>query len=140
MEYKYPYIANKDMYAAVMGACAWIREDGYFNKAVDYYAKKHNVDKDALAKEIRKRQSAGQVNKKRGNYKYYIVQKHCSSCEGSSNTIVNTRIVKALNSSNACTNYKNHDTGSYYDLDYYDIAIEEFDTKKEAEHYIKTIK
>ncbi len=126
------------MYAAVMGACAWIREDGYFNKAVGFYAKKYNVDKEELAKEIRKRQSAGQVNKKRGKYTYYIVQKHCSSCEGSSNTIVDTRIVKALNSTNAITFYKNHDTGSYYDFDYYDVVIEEFDEKKEAEHFVKS--
>ena len=68
---KYPYIQNKKMYAAVMGACKWIRQDGYFNKAVKYYADKFNVDEKELENHIRARQSAGQKGKKRGNYKYY---------------------------------------------------------------------
>lgn len=75
----YPYIADKRMYAAVMGACRWIRKDGYFNKAVRYYADKYGVDEDELAAEIRKRQSAGQKKKNatapKRKYKYYVVAK-----------------------------------------------------------------
>ena len=32
----YPYIKDRNMYRAVMFACKMIRDDGYFNKAVDY--------------------------------------------------------------------------------------------------------
>ena len=43
-EYKYPYIkGGKAMVAAVLGACSYIRETGYFNRAVTYYANKYNV-------------------------------------------------------------------------------------------------
>lgn len=55
---KYPYIADKQMYAAVMGACKWIRESGYFNKATQYYADKYGLDVGAVRAEVRKRQSA----------------------------------------------------------------------------------
>ena len=34
-ENKYPYIADKKMYAAVMSACKYIRETGRFNQAVE---------------------------------------------------------------------------------------------------------
>lgn len=34
MSSKYPYISDKRMYAAVMNACKYIRETGYFNKAI----------------------------------------------------------------------------------------------------------
>lgn len=73
MAYKYPYISDKKMYAAVMGACSYIRDKGYFNKAVSYYANKYGVDPDELAEEIRKRQGAGQKGKTR-KYKYYLVE------------------------------------------------------------------
>ena len=67
-KYKYPYIADPDMYKAVMGACSWIRKDGYFNKSVSYYSRYYGVDADELAAEIRKRQAAGQRGKSRPMY------------------------------------------------------------------------
>ena len=67
MAYKYPFIPDKRMYAAVMGACKYIRETGYFNKAVQYNADKFGVDPNELEKEIRKRQSAGQKGKSSKN-------------------------------------------------------------------------
>lgn len=72
MAYKYPYIADKKMYAAVMGACSYIRETGYFNKAVSYYADKYGVDAAELEAHIRQRQGAGQKGKTR-KYKYYVI-------------------------------------------------------------------
>ena len=69
---KYPYIADKRMYAAVMGACSYIRDTGYFNKAVSYYADKYGVDENELAKHIRARQSSGQKGKTR-KYKYFLI-------------------------------------------------------------------
>jgi len=72
MAYKYPFIPDKTMYAAVMGACSYIRETGYFNKAVKYYANKYGVDEDELAKHVRARQGAGQKGKSR-QYKHFVV-------------------------------------------------------------------
>ena len=75
MEYRYPYIKDRDMYAAVMGACSYIRETGYFNKAVSYYARKFGVDRDELEKEIRKRQGAGQKLKNKGRkYEWVLIE------------------------------------------------------------------
>lgn len=69
---KFPYIADKKMYAAVMGACAYIRDKGWFNKAVSYYSKKYGVDSDDLAAHIRARQSVGQRNKRsQKEHKYF---------------------------------------------------------------------
>ena len=44
MGYKYPYIQDKNMYAAVMYACKMIRENGYFNKAVEYALERGLID------------------------------------------------------------------------------------------------
>ena len=77
MAYKYPYISDKNMYAAVMGACSYIRETGWFNKAVAYYAKKYHVDQDELAKHIRARQGAGQKannDSNRRKYSWFAVE------------------------------------------------------------------
>lgn len=71
MEYKYPYISDKNMYAAVMGACSYIRKTGWFNKAVAYYAKKYRVDQDELEKHIRARQGAGQKANNANNRRKY---------------------------------------------------------------------
>lgn len=73
---KYPFIPDKRMYAAVMGACKYIRERGYFNKAISYYADKYDVDSEELAKHIRARQAAGQKGRKSAStgkkYHYFI--------------------------------------------------------------------
>lgn len=72
---KYEYIPDKKMYAAVMGACAYIRNTGWFNKAVNYYADKYNVDADQLAEHIRRRQSVGQkASTKKRKYYWYAVE------------------------------------------------------------------
>lgn len=73
---KLPYIPNKNLYAAVMGACSYIRETGYFNKAITYYADKYNVDANEVKKYVRIAQGNGQriasqkANKK---FKWYAV-------------------------------------------------------------------
>ena len=76
---KYPYIEDKRMYAAVMGACSWIRESGKFNRAVRYFAKKYGVDEEELAAQIRARQGAGQKGKtsvtKGKRYRYFLVSR-----------------------------------------------------------------
>ena len=74
--FRYPYIADKKLYAAVMFACKMIREDGFFHKdcetATDYY----DVDSDDVEKEVRKRQAAGQRGRKRKSgytFKYFVL-------------------------------------------------------------------
>jgi hypothetical protein len=73
-EYKYPYISDKKMYAAVRGACNYIRETGWFNKATQYYADKYGLDVDRVKEEVRKRQAAGQQGRKRMPYKWFVVE------------------------------------------------------------------
>lgn len=78
MAYKYPFIPDKRMYAAVMGACSYIRDTGYFNKAISYYAHKYGVNESELEKHVRARQGAGQkaANKSKPKrvYKWFAVE------------------------------------------------------------------
>ena len=57
---KLPYIQDRQLYAAVMGACRYVRETGYFNRAVNYYADKYGVSANDVAKYVRIAQGAGQ--------------------------------------------------------------------------------
>lgn len=73
---KLPYIPDKKMYAAVMGACSYIRETGYFNKATQYYADKYHVDVEQVRKYVRIAQGNGQkqaAKKAPRKYKWYAV-------------------------------------------------------------------
>ena len=142
--YKYPYIPNKRMYAAVMGACKWIRQSGYFNKAVSYYADKYNVDADELAKHIRARQGAGQKGKKRGTYKYYVVLTW-ESCDADGVAhLYGIDIKKALTPSNAKGSWFNYnrsqDYGGSYALFRFDEVYREYQTKKEADEKCHALK
>lgn len=73
---KLPYIPDKRMYAAVMGCCRWMRENGYyFNKATEYFADKYDVDLEDLQAYIRMAQGNGQREAAKNNprkYKYYV--------------------------------------------------------------------
>ena len=104
-ENKYPYIADKKLYAAVRGACNYIRETGWFNKATQYYADKYGLDVELVRKEVRKRQSAGQKGKGRASYKWFVVErKLCFSggfLNGPSSTTDGYHIIKATNKRNA---------------------------------------
>lgn len=68
---KHRYISDKDLYKAVMGACSWIKQDGCFNKATQYYANKHGVPIEDVRAEVRNRQKVGAKGKKRGSYSQY---------------------------------------------------------------------
>lgn len=69
---KLPYIRDKKMYAAVMGACSYVRDTGYFNKATDYYADKYGVDVDEVRKYVRIAQGNGQKTANSGESKKYF--------------------------------------------------------------------
>ena len=74
--HKLPYIADKKMYAAVMGACSYVRDTGYFNKATSYYADKYNVDVEEVRRYVRIAQGNGQkqaAKRKKWEYKWYVV-------------------------------------------------------------------
>lgn len=142
---KYPYIPDKKMYAAVMGACKWIREEGYFNKAVSYYAEKYNVDPDELAKHIRARQSAGQKGKTGRTYKYYLVDKREQSY-GETHYYNAPVIIKATSAKNAERQFYLGDsldmqrsfesTGTVI----WHETIGEYDSKGEAEEALRLFK
>lgn len=137
MAYKYPYIADKKMYAAVMGACKWIRESGYFNKAVSYYADRFGVDEDELAKHIRARQGAGQKGKKRGTYKWFIVLTWESCDADGEGHLVDIDIRKALNNKNAKHSWRSYnranDYGGNYSAFRFDDIYGEYESKEMAE-------
>jgi len=147
--YKYPYIADKEMYAAVMGACSWIREKGYFNKAVDYYAKKYGVDKTELAKHIRERQSVGQKGKTAHNkgkkYKWFIVARTCWTDASGETEYSDFEILKGLSGKSVVRRYSEADWKYTVRMDYGGSyapvighkAIAEFETEEEAEKALK---
>jgi len=63
MAYKLPYIPDKRLYAAVMGACSYVCSTGWFNKATEYYANKYGVDVEQVRKYVRMAQGNGQKKK-----------------------------------------------------------------------------
>jgi len=140
-KYKYPYIADKKMYAAVMGACRWIREDGYFNKATQYYADKYDLDVEEVRKEVRKRQAAGKKGKKTGKMKWFCVVKMTTSeAVGGWTMYEHPRVVKAKSRDSAGRDYSRenmrNDYGGVYAPYHSDFVLFEGDTKKEAENYL----
>lgn len=73
---KLPYIPDKKMYAAVMGACSYVKETGYFNKATKYYADKYGVDVEQVRKYVRTAQGNGQklaAKKRPRKYRWYAI-------------------------------------------------------------------
>ena len=143
MAYKYPFIPDKRMYAAVMGACSYIRSTGYFNKAVAYYADKFGVSEEELAKHIRARQSAGQTGRKTGTgkkYKWFIV---CETvwCEANGEKDYDRpEVLKGLSERTVVRRYSEFDWNRTVRADYggsyapvYDHeVIAQFDTEREA--------
>lgn len=102
--YKYPWIP-KEYYSAVIFACKMIRDNGYFNKAINTAANYYGVNAEKLSEFVRERQSAGQKGKKRGNYKHYRFKGKADLFYGESQSFFGTHhfdeTFKALNESNA---------------------------------------
>lgn len=143
MTYKYPYIADKRMYAAVMSACKYIRETGCFNMAVRYNAEKFGVDAVELEKEIRKRQSAGQTGKRSRSfgkkYRYFIVVEQVHT-DASGYVYNDPIILKGLSRESVEKRFSDldwkrtirADYGGSYAPVYDHIAIADFDTEEGA--------
>ena len=56
----YPYIGDKQMYAAVVYACKSIRKHHWFNVAVEHACAKYGVNREELEAHLKARQVAGQ--------------------------------------------------------------------------------
>lgn len=56
----YPYIGDKQMYAAVVYACKSLRKHHWFNVAVDHACAKYGVDREELEAHVKARTAAGQ--------------------------------------------------------------------------------
>lgn len=56
----YPYIGDKQMYAAVVYACKSIRKHHWFNVAVEHACAKYGVDRGELEAHVKARTAAGQ--------------------------------------------------------------------------------
>lgn len=135
-KYKYPFIrGGKNMVAAVLGACQYIRETGYFNKAVTIYSSRYGVDREELEQNIRARQAAGQKGQSR-KYYWFIVEKYDFYAEAGvpcvcQDTFNGLTVRKATSEKNACKSWSDN-TGSAYDNVHIEIAIGKYDTEAEA--------
>jgi hypothetical protein len=150
--YKYPYIeGGKKMVAAVLGACSYIRETGYFNKAVSYYADKYGVDEEELADNIRKRQAAGRKAKAAETggrkFKYYVVG-NTSYCDAMyDDTPSDLQIVRGLSKKTVENRFSErdwketyaNDTGSSWSPIFRHTVLGEYETKQEAEDALEAI-
>lgn len=76
-EYYMPYIADKNLYKAVMLACKILRDEGHFNKAINSASKYYDIEKDEIIKYVRMRQGHGQklANKKSPRKYFYYALK-----------------------------------------------------------------
>lgn len=149
MGYKYPYIPDKRMYAAVMGACSYIRETGWFNRAVRYYADKYDVDEEELAMHIRARQAAGRKGKPSANkgrkFKWFIVVSTCFTEAQGETFASNPQVLKGLTPSSVLRRFLESDEKETIQNDYggsfspwiSHTTIGTFDAKEDAENALK---
>ena len=119
MAYKYPYISDKRMFAAVMYACKLIRETGYFNKAVQEASEQYNVNEEEIKKHIRARQAAGQKGKVSGRkYRWYILEGRVRSDADGAGNSTGFSIVRATNLENAQLHFSEADLHETMIYDY----------------------
>lgn len=149
MGYKYPYIPDKRMYAAVMGACSYIRETGWFNRAVRYYADQYDVDEEELARHIRARQAAGRKGKPSANkgrkFKWFIVVSTCFTEAHGETFASNPQVLKGLTPSSVLRRFLESDEKETIQNDYggsfspqiSHTTIGTFDAKEDAENALK---
>ena len=139
---KMPYIPNKKMYAAVMGACSYIRATGYFNKATQFYADKYGVDVDEVRKYVRARQSVGQKGTKRGEYKFFAIEysmgNERNGCDFFEKEFARYTIKKGLSKHSVIRSIcKDEDNASEYEAIHQFGRFEEFNTLQEARKRVR---
>lgn len=119
------YIADKELFKAVMFARKMVRETGYFNKSCRTAANYYGVDEADIAKYVRQAQSDGRKKKakpsanKGKKLKYFIVQKQ-STCDatGTWNACEEAKIVKGYGAESVVKKYT--------DLDYQESARNDY--------------
>ena len=139
---KLPYIPNKKLYAAVMGACSYVRSTGWFNKATEYYADKYGVDIEDVKKYVRMAQGKGQKrnNAKSAPRKYFWFAVEYSmgnerNGEAYFEPLIAAYAVKRGLSARTVTNRmsEHDDYASEYSPCHWFGRVEGFETKEEAE-------
>ena len=138
---KLPYIPDKKLYAAVMGACSWIRESGFFNKATNYYADKYGVDADEVKKYVRLAQSNGQKAKAKQapkkKYYWFAVEfsmgNERNGCNYFEESYADYDVRKGLTADSVCRTISKHDDYmSEYEPVHYFGRVERFESKEKA--------
>lgn len=132
----------KELWLAVNFAAKMVRENGYFNKAVNTAANYYKVNPNDVERELRKRQAKGQKGSKRGTYKWWVVELLCATDADPEWFIEDIKVVKALNEKNARSNTWDTermsmlaDYGGSYAPFYVAKANGPFNSKKEAEDH-----
>lgn len=143
------YIADKDLYSAVMFACSMIREHGgqYFKIAIKKAAGYYQVDRDDVEKYVRQRQADGRrkSSKTKGiKYKYYAIESS-EGGERSNGAYFEPKwavysVAKATNKTNAMKQLSKGDDWSEYGTQTWFGRVEEFSTRQEAEACIRNWK
>lgn len=158
---KLPYIPNKKLYAAVMGACSYIRETGYFNKATSYYADKYDVDIEDVKKYVRIAQGNGQKAAPKRKYKWYVLiilkDYYCVGygCDGeysswdwteeekhSATKVCIKRATTEINAKKQCDLHPDFKTWERFETSHSENIVKfckEFKSKDEAEDFAKQI-
>ena len=141
-EYKYPYVP-KNYYPAVLQACKYIRDTGWFDKAINYYASRYNLDAEELAKHVRARQAAGQkASKTKRKYFYFAVEFSMGNERNGGAYFekieAQYKIVKATSARNAEAQLsKNDDYASEYSPVHWFGRTQAANTKEEAAAIVK---
>ena len=138
-KYKYPYIP-KEYYAATMFACKMIRENGYFNRAIEIASRYYDVDSEELKYHVNARKNAGENKHNKGKkLKYFVVERVAETCEGSDfncyYTIRRKFSKKSLQKELNLEDKKEtitKDTGSYYSPSYYSYILVQCDDEVSA--------
>lgn len=129
--FKYPYVADKKLYAAMMFACKMIRENGYFNKAISKAADWYKVDESKLAQIVRERQGAGQKAKsKPKKYKWYTCV--IEQLTDSGLFVIGAVVKKGLSQKNVEKIVNSYYGDSSYFFEDSIKVIKEYETKNEA--------
>lgn len=148
MEYKMDYISDKEVYKAVMCACALMKPpyNKYYSDAIDIASRKYGVDYSEIQHYVSQR-SGRKKGKNTGiKYKYYIVGlfnfTDGHDC-GTNQFMEKIKIAKASSKENANKTLettfkgyicrKEYGEGHNYQSIFNDM---EFETKKEAEDYL----
>lgn len=146
---KLPFIPDKRLYAAVMGACSYVRSTGFFNKATEYYANKYDVDVDEVRQYVRLAQSNGQKAKTKSapkkKYYWFAVEfsmgNERNGCDYFEESQADYDVRKGLTADSVRrTMTKYDDYISEYEPCHWFGRVEKCETREEAEALVKTWK